>query len=248
MARAVSSCLLEWDSRFLGLPVGRITDAVVSGRRSRDGARGPARSRYRARVWAASAEPGADLVRRFGGRLVDRKITWTCDLASLDVEAGATAVVQPYAPWMPTAALERPGRPERGVLAVSRRPPHAGLGRRRALSHVDAPRAGGRPGIVLVAREATRIAGVVTVGEAGGGQPPSGYSPSMPGLVVGGMVRRWSPPHSDGLTWEATPPCAWSRKPRTPACRLYEQCGFRVATMATLYHFWLRPSPASRNA
>ena len=212
MARAVSSCLLEWDSRFLGLPVGRITDAVVS-----DSDLATALEDQRARgialvYWAASAEPGADLVRRYGGRLVDRKITWTCDLASLDVEAGATAVVQPYAPWMPTAALED--------LAD----------------------------IVLVAREATRIAGVVTVGEAGGDAAvgllavDAGARGRGHGQALVAAAQRWA--HLGGNpTLRVVTQAA-----NLPACRLYERCGFRVATIACFYHFWLRPSPASRNA
>ena len=249
MARAVSSCLLEWDSRFLGLPVGRITDAVVS-----DSDLATALEDQRARgialvYWAASAEPGADLVRRFGGRLVDRKITWTCDLASLDVEAGATAVVQPYAPWMPTAALEDLAV-QSAAFSRFRVDPHMPAWAADALYRTWMRRAlaADLADIVLVAREATRIAGVVTVGEAGGDAAvgllavDAGARGRGHGQALVAAAQRWA--HLGGNpTLRVVTQAA-----NLPACRLYERCGFRVATIACFYHFWLRPSPASRNA
>ncbi|MBL8141046.1 MAG: GNAT family N-acetyltransferase, partial [Acidobacteria bacterium] len=184
-----------------------------------------------------------------GGRLVDRKITWTCDLAALEREAGAAAVVQPYAPWMPAAALEDLAV-QSAAFSRFRVDPHMPAWAADALYRTWMRRAlaADLADIVLVACEATGIAGVVTVGGVGEDAAIGLLAVDAAargrghGQALVDAARRWAH-HAHKPTLRVVTQAA-----NLPACRLYERCGFRVATIECFYHFWLRPSLASRSA
>jgi len=230
---------LEWDSAFVGAPVGRIVAGDASQRELAEAVTRLQEAGVRL-AYLFRDEPlpqrEADALR---ARLVDRKVTYRMQADALPTDHPAPAVT-PYTPGLPQADLERlaivagqysrfhvdPDFPDARFVELYTR------WLRKSLSGEIAD-------AVLVVADEGRARGLVTMAQSG----PGGQI----GLVAvdeacrGRGLGRQLVEAAKG--WFAARGAAFAdvvtQQDNRVACRLYETCGFRVHQLQYVYHLWL---------
>lgn len=237
---------LEWDSKHFGFLVGRV-EGAESGADDLAGLLESGRRRgLRLVYWTADAgrEPSAELLARFGGRLVDRRVIFTRELCEADAGWSPEGTDCRVVEWPRGAA-----GPELTVLAVEasaysrfRTDPRMAPGRCDELYRIWIERSarGELADVVHVALDARGdLAGLVTAQVTG--------DLAHIGLVAVGRRRRGQGVGSlllrTSLAWMS---CGGARRAQvatqranTGARRLYEGVGFAVSAERPVFHFWM---------
>ncbi len=254
LSESIAVTPLDWDTNHFGFQVGRIaadaTDAELKA------ALCDARSRgYRLLYWATSPErmPALRLLDEFGGRLVDRKVTFARSLCAADSPTKpSTVAILPY------VGSEHSG--ELSALAVA-----AGAYSRFAVDPlvprdkferlyeiwIERSVRGEIADAVLVARDDPTtgpLAGMITVkvAEGIGNIGLVAVAASHRGRGIGSQLmdaaHRWM------IGRGATSSTVVTQAVNAPACRLYERAGYTVEQAENLYHFWPAVSSSTRAA
>lgn len=236
--------ILDWDSKFFGFVVASIDDPYLDDRGLED-ALDHSRSRgARLVYWSANAQRDGTMIDRLGGTLADRKTTYAVDLrANAKVfeppRISAKARVGPADPSKDRAALEslavQSGASSR--FAVDPKFPHGLFVAlyerwiRKALEKDMADE-------VLVIREGSELAGMVTLGDHEGRGDigliavDARYRGNHYGEALVRASQRWFVQH------EYTHGRVVTQGTNAAACRLYEKCGYAVESERFFYHFW----------
>jgi dTDP-4-amino-4,6-dideoxy-D-galactose acyltransferase len=236
-----SAHVLPWDSEFFGLKIARLDGPDLSPSALRERLTALRSDEVKLVYWAASGELDATTAHGLGGRLVDRKTTFVSDLRALPrIEAVGVESLGAISSPIPPSVLEdlavQAGEFSR--FAIDPRIPQerfATLYRiwmRRSLSGELARE-------VLVAREADRVMGFVTVGEKGE-QADIGLlavGVDFRGRGLGRSLVRaaqaWG--QSQGFDFGRVV----TQGNNHAGCKVYESCGYAVSSVDFFYHFWL---------
>lgn len=243
---------LPWDSNEFGFEVGRLACADLDDVALENALALAATSAFTLIYWSTtpSRSPRADLLERFGGELVDRKVTYTRTLPARSltqpVESGqgedAYSMIREYPAGPASSQLialaiaagqqSRYRRDRRFPYDVFQRLYTTWIDRstRReiadvVLSAVDAQ--GNALGVIsLSKREDTCQTGIVAVDAAS--------------RRVGIAKRLLGAAHEWGAARGATRASVVTQAENLPARRLYEHCGYQLHDVTHIYHFWPR--------
>lgn len=235
--------ILPWDSRHFGFPVARIADDLDDDSLS-TALESASRQGLRLVYWstALSRRVDARLLERFGGLLVDWKATYQASPAAWCEadDASGRIVVREY-PKGPAAEAVK----QLGVAAGchSRFVADPRIDRVKVVELFEQwmERSTRRlmADTVLVALCEDRVAGVATVAMQDGGARLGliAVDPALRGQGVGGLLvaaaHRWM------LSQGVSTASVVTQRVNGAACRLYEHCGYQVASVEQYYHFWL---------
>lgn len=234
---------LPWDSEFFGFGVASLGEQPL-GRAELRSALDDLRTRgVRLVYWAP---PAADLDsdragRAESGRLVDRKTTFAVDdLAGLDPAPAASRRVRRYehktcTPELERLAIQSGGQSRFAVDPKIPRERFESLYRLWMRKSIGGDLAQG----VLVAGEAGRIEGVITLADKDGAGSIGliAVDESARGRGLGSALIR------SALHWARARSLERMRVvtqgDNLPACRLYEKHGFERVGVQSFFHFWL---------
>ena len=244
---------LDWDTNHFGFPVGRIAAEITD--LELRAALSDARTRgYRLLYWATSPDriPALRLLDEFGGRLVDRKVTFARSFSAADPPTKAsTATILPYEGAEHTSELS--------ALAIA-----AGAYSRFAADPciprdkferlyeiwIDRSVRGEIADAVLVARDSATdaIAGMITVKvtESVGNIGLVAVAASHRGRGIGSQLIDAA--HCWMIRRGATKTTVVTQAVNAPACRLYERAGYTIEQAENLYHFWPAVSSSTKAA
>jgi dTDP-4-amino-4,6-dideoxy-D-galactose acyltransferase len=233
--------ILEWDSNFFGIKVGRISCPTLRQEQLDEILSDMARAHVKLAYWPSDTEIRSSATRELGGRLVDRKTTFEIDFRCLNPgDFISTGLVETYTPSMPVVELEALAI-RSGQYSRFRVDPHISSDKfetlyktwlRRSLTKQIANE-------VLVIREGGSVVGMVTLvddqgkGEIGllaVGPQHTGrrYGEILVRAAQVGFIRNGY--RFGQVTTQAN---------NVPACNLYKKCGYSVKTVSYFYHFWL---------
>jgi len=236
---------LAWDSQHFQFPVAQILESERDDTDLAEVLTAARQAAVRLVYWPASSgrSPAADLLAEFHGRLVDRKATYAVELPTpgrarahdpprlvvqprgpappellaLGVAAGAYSRFQ-RDPWIPRRAFERLYE-----IWMNR----STLGELAEAVLVALPPADGGPilGVVTVeVREKAGHIGLIAVHNTARRQ---GISSALVAAAHEWMAAK-------GLARSQVV----TQRDNEPACRLYEQAGYRLVELVHFYHFW----------
>jgi dTDP-4-amino-4,6-dideoxy-D-galactose acyltransferase len=235
--------ILPWDTDVFGFPVARFRDSVRS---AESLARAIELLRDRAVHLAYYAFPWddaglRDIARAQGGRLVDRKVTYSAACSEIVAEPPSAGVdVVRYEPDEPDETLIRLAR-QSGEYSRFRTDPRV---EPRVFEHIydawirnSANRT--MADDVFVARIDGITAGLVTVGERCGRGDIGLLAVDARarrrgvGRALVARARDWTLSRGMSAAQVVT------QGENTAACALYEACGYRAEQVLAVFHFWL---------
>lgn len=233
----------DWDSRFFGFTVGEITDPNAGD----DSIFGLLHSCQitgtRLVYWAVpeGRTVNESLLARFGGQFVDRKITYSRNL----VQARPTAVSSSgwrvdEEPSGPAARSLEALAVQAGAFSRFRVDPKIPAGKFEELYRIWMERSTLRQiaDVVLVAKEAGRIGGMVTIAL----HPTAAriglfaVDPEHQRQGVGRALMAAA--HGWMLAHGARKASVVTQGANEAACRLYEKSGHTIESVCYFYHFW----------
>lgn len=234
--------LLQWDSDFFGFGVASLGDTPLRGAELRSALDGLRTRGVRLVYWAPpAADHAAERAGRAEhGRLVDRRTTYAIDLATIASRTPSSAAISSYDQGAANDDLERLAI-QSGRLSRFAVDPEIPRERFESLYRlwIRNSLSGELARAVLVARQAERIVGMVTLAEADG-------SGSIGLIAVDEGARGQglgSALVQSALLWcrerDLRETTVVTQGGNLAACRLYEKHGFRCARVQTFFHFWL---------
>ena len=243
--------LLPWDSEHFGWPVARIDPDRLDGAALERCLRELDAAGVRLAYWGAADDPALlGLAQSRGGRLVDRKRTYACELgAAAEGSAGEAAAGGPEIAPLPPGAAPTPALEELAIASGvhSRFALDPALPRERfeAMYRIWLRRslAGELADAVLLSGTAAAPRGLVTVSRRGAA-PERAAELGL--LAVASSARRAG--LGAGLVraaqgWARARGCARLRVvtqgANEDACRLYLRCGFGLERQELWFHFHL---------
>jgi dTDP-4-amino-4,6-dideoxy-D-galactose acyltransferase len=233
---------LDWDSRFFGFPIARITNPLASVDELGE-AVGLMKTQQIPLAYWAAYHPSDEVRRKavqLGGRMVDEKLTFSAQVSNpADIDPSPSSLVQSYREGMSVDDLKQLAV-DSGIYSRFVVDPKFPPDKARALfeewmlrsldkSHADD---------VLVIPQGSRMAGMATVVQK------EGYVSI--GLVAVGEEFRGRG-LGEALVRAAIDWCrergiqqihVTTQSANQPARRLYQKCGFEVAKTELVYHFW----------
>ena len=233
--------ILNWDTDFFGVTVARITEPVLNELEVSDILLELKAKGVHLVYWPSSCELKGEFVKRFGGRLVDNKMTFAMDLRRLSSdEFISTDIVEAYTQSMPIRDIEglaiQSGEYSRfGVDHNIPREKFAALYKiwiNRSLRKEIAEE-------VLVIREGDRVVGMVTLGNKNGRGDigliavDKNYRGKKFGEKLVRAAQKWFVKNGYEYGQVVT------QGMNIPACNLYKKCGYSIQTVEYYYHFWL---------
>jgi dTDP-4-amino-4,6-dideoxy-D-galactose acyltransferase len=247
---------LDWECEHFGFPVAQVSRADLSDAALGDTLRQARAADVRLAVWPTgeTREVAADITAEFGGKLVDRKATFsmpTSDSLAVDVTADRScpAIVR-Y-----TATTASPGLTELAIAAGKYSRFHVDLAfpaeKFQAMFRTWIERSvrGELADAVLVAaadrsgndkQAQPDPAGMITLAESGGVAQIGliAVAGAMRGRGIGTALihaaHRWM------QTRGAVEARVVTQLANLPACHLYERAGYHLSRVQNVYHFWLR--------
>lgn len=245
---------LDWDSEFFGFPVSTL-DPQLSAEGLPDVL---AELRHRRVTLVTWLLPSPDPVRRgaalaHGARHVDEKVTFTGRVEA--VLAATPADGPPVIRWPGDAGPLRVLALEAGRFSRFRTDPQFPRAGFEALytRWLERSVAGELARAVFVSGSLSQPTGLVTVGDRGGRAEIGliAVDAAARGAGVGkALVRAAAALRAPRV--ESTRPSSTgegelqvvTQLANVPACRLYERCGLRIASVQPVFHFWLYDVPA----
>ena len=231
--------MLDWDSDFFGVKVARITEPVLTSEELTSILAELKHKRVELVYWPSRNECDCDEMKRLCGHLVDNKTTFVIDFRRLDWDALiSTDIVEPYSQSMPITDMEdlavQSGEYSR--FAVDPRFPRETF---VALyqTWIDRSLRKEIASEVLVIREASRIVGMVTIGEKDGRGDIG---------LIAVETKCWGKKYGEKLVRAAQ---RWFVKngylfgqvvtqgKNTPACNLYKKCGYSIERVGIFLSF-----------
>jgi dTDP-4-amino-4,6-dideoxy-D-galactose acyltransferase len=252
-AASATTTHLDWDTNHFGFPVGRI--AAVIADEELEAALSQARTcGYRLLYWATAVDrtPTLRLLDEFGGRLVDRKVTFARSLSADDQPTKAcAAAILPYQATKHSSELfalaVAAGAYSR--FAIDPRIPREKFERLYEI-WIERSMRGEIADAVLVARDSATgpIAGMITVKvtDGVGNIGLVAVAASHRGRGLGSQLMDAA--HCWMISRGATKTTVVTQAVNSPACRLYERAGYAIEQAETLYHFWPQVSSATKAA
>jgi ribosomal protein S18 acetylase RimI-like enzyme len=233
--------VLEWDSRFFGVKVARITPSQLNTRQLSDILSELRGQQVKLAYWSSKSEFDDSVVTGLSGKLVDKKTTLAIDFDSLiDGEFGSTPIVEPFADSMSVADLEGLAI-QAGAYSRFAVDPRMENGKFVALYTTWIAKSLQKElaSDVLVIREDGQVVGMVTVGEKNGRGDIGllavdsrcrgrGY-----GEKLVRAAQKWFV--ADGYRYGQVV----TQGQNVPAVNLYMKCGYSVERIEYFYHFWL---------
>jgi ribosomal protein S18 acetylase RimI-like enzyme len=235
---------LDWDTQHFGCPVARLEPDRLDDERLAAALSAARQQGIRLVYWFASPEcrPGAALLGRFTGRLVDRRITLRLALGA-DFEPTEEALLDyelaawPVAPASPELARLGATAGSSGRFA---RDPLVPLDRRVALyeTWMDRSARGELADLVITARRAGKLLGTITARR-------SGTTGSIGLLAVAAAAQRrgvGSALVRATANWlvrgGGTALDVVTQLDNQPATALYARVGFQPYDLQHVFHFW----------
>lgn len=233
---------LDWDTRFFGFPVARISNPAASIDDLRE-ALGLMKSWQIPLAYWSADDPSDDVrseALRLGGLLVDEKLTFSAEVGkTANVDPPQADLVQSYRNGMSVDDLKQLGV-DSGIYSRFVVDPKFPRDKARALFEEWILRSLDKTYAddVLVVPQGNRIAGMATVAQK--------ESYVSIGLVAVGAEFRGRG-FGEALVRAAITWCrekgirqiqVTTQSANQPARRLYQKCGFELATTEFVYHFW----------
>lgn len=224
---------LTWDSDFFGFEVYRIQNNATHPDQCLAALKGTARLVY----YAAAGEISPAVLHTHNGRLVDKKTIFE---KAVESPASLSPFISSYAQQPPEAAVIRLGV-ESGVYSRFRTDENIGIDKYETLYQTWVINSVNRKIAqeVLVYRQQDKISGLITLGEKNGkgdiglvAVDPESRGQGV-GLALMAAAEAWSSRQGYQQLQVVT------QGANTPACRLYQKCGYHIAQVEYFYHFWL---------
>lgn len=235
--------ILEWDSKFFGIPVASILPDTLSMDELGQVVSRLKKQQVKLVYWASTPndEESQKAARMFHGFLADKKITFVVDVSTIPRQSDYSEwVVEEYTRAFPCADLERLAIeasicsrfahdshiPEKKVVDLYR------LWIRNSVRRQIAD-------AVLVVRQSCAIVGMVTVaekknrGSIGLLAVDEGVRGKGIGVALTHAAQMWT--RDRGLRSAQVV----TQTENAPACKLYEKCGYKVEKVEYVYHFWI---------
>jgi dTDP-4-amino-4,6-dideoxy-D-galactose acyltransferase len=233
--------LLDWDSKMLGIPVAKITYTHLSKEKLIKILQKLKSQGIQLVYWAAASQSSFSQVaaRACAGLLVDEKLTYCLDLATLHAFA-PPATISIYPAAAPNRELQALAL-EIAQFSRFSHDPHISPATVKKLYTTWINNACKKTvaKVVLVLKLQNHIVGMVTIDEKQGRGDLSllAVDPRYQGTGLGKRLVRaaqaWCVKHGYSISQVVT------QKNNVKACRLYESCGYRLEKMECFYHFWL---------
>lgn len=234
--------LLDWDTRFFGFPIAKVTNPTASIDELREVHRLMAVRQIPLAYWAAD-NPSEDVRRdilELGGRLVDEKLTYLATVhSSSDIEPPQTDFAQSYRDGMSIDDLKRLAV-DSGVYSRFIVDPQFPRDKARAMFEEWMLRSLDKTpdGDVLVILQSNRIAGMATVVQKEGFVSIGlvAVAEEFRGRGFGETLVRAA------MAWCYERDChqiqVTTQSANEPARRLYQRCGFGLLKTEFIYHIW----------
>jgi dTDP-4-amino-4,6-dideoxy-D-galactose acyltransferase len=233
---------LDWDTRFFGFPIAKITNPAASIYELRE-ALGLMKTRQIPLAYWAADHPSEDVRRealQLGGRVFDEKLTFSAKVSKTSkIDPPQTGLVQSYRDGMSIDDLKQLAV-DSGIYSRFVVDPRFPPDKARALLEEWILRALDKTHAddVLVIPQANRVAGMATIVQK------DGYVSI--GLVAVAEEFRGRG-FGEALVRAAVTCCCergihqiqvTTQSANQPARRLYLKCGFELAKTEFIYHFW----------
>jgi len=232
---------LDWDTEFLGVTVVRITEPFLHEQELSKILSELKVKNVSLAYWASSQELEGITAKRFGGVLVDKKTSFAMDFRCKNAdEFVCSDIVEVYVHSMPISDIEdlaiQSGEYSR--FAVDKRFPREKfldlykIWINRSLCKEIAEE-------VFVIREGERVVGIVTLGNNTGRGDigliavDRNYRGKGYGEKLVRAAQRWFMEHGYKIGQVVT------QGINSPACNLYEKCGYSIEDVKYFYHFWI---------
>ncbi|SJZ63069.1 dTDP-4-amino-4,6-dideoxy-D-galactose acyltransferase [Chitinophaga eiseniae] len=224
---------LSWDSDFFGFEVYRIQHGHADVAQCLSALKGKARLVY----LAAGVETPTTLLEAYNGRLVDIKTTFE---KNVEGPGPLSPFISSYTTDPPEETLIRLGI-ESGVYSRFKVDDHFEEDQYKELYRLWVINSANRKIAreVLVYRRQEQLSGLITLGEKGGkgdiglvAVDPASRGKGV-GMALMAAAEAWSRQQGYHQLQVVT------QGANTPACNLYQKCGFHIARIEYFYHFWL---------
>jgi dTDP-4-amino-4,6-dideoxy-D-galactose acyltransferase len=236
--------ILPWDSSFFGFRVAKILNPSLNAIEL-----GKILTEIKARditlvYWPSGDRDGESrqAADQLGGFLADRKITYILELEKNAESSSAwEGQVEPYEPKSVSPDLRRLAVAS-GVYSRFRTDPRfpKDAFERMYCFWIEKSVQGTEGEKVFVCRSGDRIAGMVTV-ESRAGRAVIGLIAVDPEFSGKGIGRALVYKAADwGLRNKFSIGQVVTQAVNSPACALYESCGYRIEKIERFYHFWLK--------
>jgi len=233
--------ILDWDSNFFGIRVGRIIQSHLETKELSEILSELQKHQVRLAYWPSDRKIEVDLATKLGGFLADRKTTFAMDFRSVDFDKIiSTDIVEPYTVSMSMADLEglaiQSGEYSRFAID-----PNLPNDKFVSLYKIWVNRSVRKEiaSEVLLIRDCDQIVGMITLGEKNARGDigliavDGNYRSNKHGEKLVRAAQRWFAAHGYEYGQVVT------QGQNTPACNLYKKCGYSVEQVEYFYHFWL---------
>lgn len=233
--------IVEWDSKFFGITVARITQSNLNEEELSEILFELKSNNIALVYWSTIRECEKNVIKRLGGVLADNKKTFFIDFVAMNLEEGRYGdIVEEYTPSMSIKELEMLAiqSGEYSRFAVDPKIPREKffdlykIWINRSIKKEIAEE-------VLVVREKNKTVGMVTLGNKNGRgdigllSVEKNYRGKKYGEILVRAAQCWFVANGYKCGQVVT------QGANVPACNLYEKCGYSVESMEYLYHFWL---------
>lgn len=224
---------LSWDSDFFGFEVYRINSNTTALAQCLAALKGTARLVY----FASAHEADASVLAACNGQLADKKTTFE---KTVGQPAALSPFISGYTTNPPEETIIRLGI-ESGIYSRFNVDDNIGRDKYEALYRIWVLNSVSRKIAkeVLVYRQQDQISGMITLGEKGGkgdiglvAVDPAARGKGV-GMALMAAAEDWSRQQGYHQMQVVT------QGANTPACSLYQKCGYHIARIEYFYHFWL---------
>ncbi|MBJ6749697.1 GNAT family N-acetyltransferase [Geomonas anaerohicana] len=237
---------LDWDTGFFGFKVARILPERLQSAQLQTALAELEREGVTLAYWACDPDDlgSQQAALQSGGFLADRKVTYCIDAATMRDRGipPSGSSVERYVDEVTTPELEELAL-QAGVYSRFRIDPRMPREKFEELYRIWIRNSvnGRIADQVLVARDAGKIVGMVTVGRKGDRADIGlvAVDASMRGKKLGGALvhsaQQWALHNGFEVAQVVT------QGDNLAACRLYEKWGYKVDSIRNIYHFWSCP-------
>ena len=233
--------ILDWDSLFFGIKVGRINQENIGSDELTDLISLMKKDNFDLVYFPSKKQFDLDFVSNLGGFLADKKLTFNANLLSLDLENFiSTNIVESYSNDMSLTDIESLAI-QSGKYSRFSVDPKLSDDSFRSLYKIWINRSLNKEiaSEVLLIRGGEKIAGMVTLGDKNGFGDigliaiDSDYRGKGYGEILVRSAQKWFLLNGYEYSQVVT------QGDNTPACGLYKKCGYEVSNLEYFYHFWL---------
>jgi dTDP-4-amino-4,6-dideoxy-D-galactose acyltransferase len=233
--------ILDWDSDFFGIRVGRIIRSQLEVEELSEILSELREMQVKLVYWPSDLEIEVDLAAKLGGFLADKKTTFAMDFHSINFDKNiSTDTVESFTTSMSVNDLESLAI-QSGEYSRFAIDPNLPKDKFVSLYKIWIDRSARKEiaSEVLLIRDCEKFAGMVTLGEKNGRGDigliavDSNYRGRKYGEKLVRAAQRWFSENGYEYGQVVT------QGQNVPACNLYIKCGYSVEQVEYFYHFWL---------